>query len=245
MDSNIYILLLFKDSFWNSKLFFLVCWLADYWNFARKSSQPDETIKNNKEVVKQVAEKEKMKEEDVEKAAEAQTAQVAEPPKTIEQLKYTYIKDTFTYKLKNLTITKGSNIYNNNSLPWHYFSRLIMFIEECIQCSIGLLAFTAILRWLSITRRTRLVINLSITWTTIGVIAVNKLASIVVVIIAAIMRYRIHWNNILILLFETLCDMVIEKCRISKGINLFQTNWTFKVSRHEFFLEIDWHAFIG
>jgi hypothetical protein len=44
-----------------------------------------ESVKKNKEVVKQVAEKEKMKEEEVEKAVEAQTAMVAEPPKTVEQ----------------------------------------------------------------------------------------------------------------------------------------------------------------
>lgn len=44
-----------------------------------------ESAKKNKDVVKQVAEKEKMKEEDVEKAMTAQTTMVAEPPKTIEQ----------------------------------------------------------------------------------------------------------------------------------------------------------------
>jgi hypothetical protein len=43
------------------------------------------TIKNNKEVVKMVAEKEKMSQEDVKKIMQTQTPLVAEPEKTIEQ----------------------------------------------------------------------------------------------------------------------------------------------------------------
>jgi hypothetical protein len=79
-----------------------------------------ESIKTNKEVVKQIAEKEKMKEEEVQKVVSVQTAQVAEPPKTIEQTvtippsvsieDYEEVKKMWTHQYEKGEVPTSENI---------------------------------------------------------------------------------------------------------------------------------------